>query len=79
MAAIYPTLEDFAVFPRDMRDLIWQYVPFLSSIRHKSKSKLASNERFRYLSILRASRQLYDEISPYLYDKEVFTFRLAAN
>jgi len=79
MAAIYPTLGDFAIFPREVRDLIWQYVPFSPSIRHKSKSKHASNEIFRCLSILQASRQLYDEISPYLYDKEVLTFRLATN
>jgi hypothetical protein len=60
------TLGELARFPAEVRKIIWQNIGPQNNSGPKSS-----------MSILRTYRQLYNEVEPILYDKEVLCFKVS--
>lgn len=64
-----PNLGNLIRLPRELRDMIWENVcPQDDELNPSSKNSLAS---------LRTCRQIYTELSPKVYEKEVLLVRIS--
>jgi hypothetical protein len=64
----FSNLGKFGELPREIRDEIWKHFRPQQASNDNSVSQLSN------LYISRACRQLSEEVSPHLYNKEVLTF-----